>query len=201
MKEGSMMDKQKRPGKRKFVWFVVIGFLPVTAFPQTAEKLDAVLETRQVSYAQAAAIILPAAGLLPPEAGPEEAFAQAREWLPRRAELNGPISMGELSHLVMRSFGLSGGFMYAIFPGPRYAYRALAWRRFLPPRADPGRTLSGEELLYITGRVLSYAGDGELLPAPAAEETPDTRLNVKQGQGLSSGPEELQPYEGEFEIE
>jgi hypothetical protein len=115
--------------------------------------------------------------------------------------MNGSISMGELSHLIVRSFGLSGGFMYGLFPGPRYAYRALVWRRFLPLNADPGRTVSGEELLYITGRVLSYAGDGELPPASAAEETPDTRLNVEQGQGLSSGPEELQPYTGEFEVD
>jgi hypothetical protein len=67
--------------------------------------------------------------------------------------------MGELSHLVMRSFGLSGGFMYALFSGPRYAYRALAWRRFLPVKADPYRTVTGEELLYITGQILSYTGD------------------------------------------
>jgi hypothetical protein len=118
-----------------------------------------VLEAGEVSFAQAAEIILPAAGILDPGAGPEAAFERAREWLPRQAERDAPIRMGELSHLVMRSFGLSGGFMYRIFPGPRYAYRALAWRRLLPLRADPYRTVKGEELIYIAGRVLSYTGE------------------------------------------
>jgi hypothetical protein len=186
------------------------------AFGQTAEKLDAVLDAERVSFAQAAAIVLPAAGLLSPEAGPDEAFARAREWLPHRAERDSTITLGELSHLVMRSFSLSGGFMYALFPGPRYAYRALAWRRLLPPGSDPGRFLTGEELLYITGRVLSLTGDAEPLaeaaspvfeevPAVSAEDsTPEEaarRLEVEQGQGLSSGPERALSYEEEFEIE
>jgi hypothetical protein len=124
------------------------------------------LDTERVSFAQAAALILPAAGLLAPDAGEEAAFAAARDWLPRRAERDIPIKMGELSHLVMRSFALSGGFMYAVFPGPRYAYRAMAWRRLLPPAPDPGRFLTGEELIHITGMVLSLVGDD-----PAPEET------------------------------
>jgi hypothetical protein len=162
------------------------------AFAQTAERLDAVLDAERVSYAQAAAIVLPAAGILDPEAGDTAAFTQARDWLPRRAEQDGPITMGELSRLVMGSFKLSGGFLYALFPGKRYAYRALAWRRFLPPNADPGRFLNGEELLYITGQVLSFTGDREAL-----WET----LKVGQGQGLSSGSEGALPYEGEFEVD
>jgi hypothetical protein len=140
---------------------VIIVFLPVTAFAQTARQMDALLETKAVSFSQAAGIIIPAAGLLEPEAGPEAAFERAREWLPRRAEPEAPISMGELSQMVMGAFGLSGGFMYAISPGPRYAYRALAWLRLLPPRPDPYRRVSGEELLYITGRVLAHAGEAE----------------------------------------
>jgi hypothetical protein len=133
--------------------------LPVPASAQTAEKLDAILDTERVSFAQAAAVILPAAGLLDPKAGEVQAFAAAGSWLPRRAEQNSPITMGELSRLVMGSFNFTGGFMYALFPGPRYAYRSLAWRRLLPPNADPARFLTGEELLYITGRALSLAGD------------------------------------------
>jgi hypothetical protein len=198
------------------LWLAAL--LPVPAFAQTAERLDAVLDARRVSFAQAAAVILPAAGLLPPEAGEEEAFAMAREWFPRWADTDDFILMREVSYLVMRSFKLSGGFMYALFPGPRYAYRALAWRRLLPPGPDPGRFLTGEELLYITGRVLSLAGDAEALDAappappvveagpaavaePAPEEEEAKRLELEQGQGLSSGPDNVLPYRGDFEVE
>jgi hypothetical protein len=162
--------------------------LPAPASAQTAARLDAILDTERVSFAQAAVVILPAAGLLDPEAGDAEAFAAAGAWLPLRAEPDGPITMGELSRLVMGSFNLTGGFMYALFPGPRYAYRALAWRRLLPPNPDPARFLTGEELLYITGLVLALAGDG----------VPD-RLEAGQERGLSSGSEGILSYEGEFE--
>jgi hypothetical protein len=169
---------------------MILCFVP--AFAQTAERLDAILDAERVSYAQAAGIILTAAGRLNPEAGEARAFSAAGAWLPRRAERDGPITMAELSHLVMRSFSLTGGFMYALFPGPRYAYRALVWRRLLPPNADPARFLTGEELLHITGLVLTLAGDEEVVPF---------RLEVGQGQGLSTGSEGILPYEGEFEIE
>jgi hypothetical protein len=142
----------------------IVGFLLLSAaaFAQTAIQMDALLDAPRVSFAQAAALVLPAAGLLPPDAGPQAAFEQARPWLPRAAAPDAPIRTGELSHLIMAAFGISGGFMYALFPGPRYAYRALAWRRLLPPGSDPARTLSGAELLYITGRALSLTGEEEV---------------------------------------
>jgi hypothetical protein len=146
---------------RRAAFFLLFALLPAAAFAQTAQRLDAVLETKQVTFSQAAEIILPAAGLLDPDAGQEAAFEGAREWFPRWANMDDPITMGELSHLVIRSFRLSGGFLYALFPGPRYAYRALAWQRLLPVKADPYRRVTGGELLYITGRVLSLTGEGE----------------------------------------
>jgi hypothetical protein len=173
-----------------FLLLLMALLLPAPAFAQTAERLDAILDTERVSYAQAAAVILPAAGLLDPEAGEAAAFAAAGSWLPHRAERDGPIAMGELSRLIMGSFNLTGGFMYALFPGPRYAYRALAWRRLLPPNSDPARFLTGEELLHITGLVLALAEDGEAIP---------DRLETGQGWGLSSGSEGILSYEGEFE--
>jgi hypothetical protein len=166
MRKTENTEIRQNPVLRRFCscWFAVVFFLPAAAFAQTAEKLDAVLAAEKVSYTQAAGLILPAAGLLDPEASFEEAFARAREWLPKNAAEDAPITMGRLSYLAMKSFGLSGGFMYAIFPGPRYAYRTMAWRRFLPLRADPDRTVSGEELFYIVGRLLSFKGDEETIP-------------------------------------
>jgi hypothetical protein len=151
-----------KTAKKTVLFFILLGALLLSApvFAQTALKLDAVLDAERVSFAQAASLILPAAGLLDPEAGENEAFAAAGPWFPRRAEMDSPITMGELSHLVMQSFHFTGGFMYAIFPGPRYAYRALAWQRLLPPNPDPLRFLSGEELLHITALALSLAGEG-----------------------------------------
>ncbi|MDR2663208.1 MAG: hypothetical protein LBC31_09455 [Treponema sp.] len=150
-----MKSQLHRSCRLWFFFSFLFGLCAAGAFGQTAERLDRVLAAEQVTYAQAAGIILPAAGLLPPEAPEAEAFDRARKWLPGGAEPDAPIRLGQLSYLAVESFGLSGGFMYALFPGRRYAYRALAWRRFLPLRSDPARTVTGGELLYITGRLLS----------------------------------------------
>jgi hypothetical protein len=120
--------------------------------------LDALLDSAQATYAEAALIVLPAAGLVGEDALPEAAFAEAlaRGLLPRGTEPEGAIRLGELAFLVMGAFGLKGGLLYALFPGKRYAYRELVYRRLIQGRNDPALTLSGERLLRILGRALDY---------------------------------------------
>jgi hypothetical protein len=85
--------------------------------------------------------------------------------------------------------------MYSLFPGPRYAYRELLYLKIIQGRADGNFTVSGDRLLQILGRALQYA-EGRPGAAPAPEA-----LTVPGGQGVSSGPEDVLPYQGEFEIE
>jgi hypothetical protein len=145
-----------------FVFTAAIFLLTGSLQAQTAERLDAILDAAEVSYAMAAFVALPAAGLIDGEGGPEAAFAEAaaRNFLPRNAEAAGIIRLGELSFLIMQAFGMRSGFMYALFPGPRYAYRELVYRRLIQGRNDPALGVSGERLLRIIGRVLDYRGDG-----------------------------------------
>jgi hypothetical protein len=127
---------------------------PVKA--QTAEHLDALLDNPALTYAQAAQIVLPAAGLAPEDISPEAAFAEAQNYLPGNAEPGGPVRLGELAFLIMRAFNLKGGICYSLFPGPRYAYRELVHRGFIQGRNDPALCVSGERLLRILGRVLDH---------------------------------------------
>jgi hypothetical protein len=128
---------------------------------QTALELDGLLDAPAVTSAQAARFVLAAAGVLPAELSPEDAFSRAREskWLGPNAESGEAISLGALSGLVMGAFGLRGGFLYALFPGPRYAYRALIRRGLIQGFADPALQVPGERFLLILGRALDYAGD------------------------------------------
>jgi hypothetical protein len=133
-------------------FFVIPAFLPA----QTAERLDALLDSAGVSYAEAAMIVLPAAGLSGEDVSPETAFAEARArgLLPKTAEPGGAVRLGGLAFLIMGAFDMKGGLFYTLFPGPRYAYRELVHRRFIQGRNDPALTVSGERLLRILGRVL-----------------------------------------------
>jgi hypothetical protein len=116
------------------------------------------LDSAQVRYAGAALIVLPAAGLMGEDALPEAAFAEAlnRGLLPRGAEMDGAVRLGELAFLIMGAFDLKGGLLYTLFPGKRYAYRELVYRRLIQGRNDPALTLSGERLLRILGRAMDY---------------------------------------------
>jgi hypothetical protein len=142
-----------------FTLLVVASFPVVMLYPQTAAEMDELLETKAVSFSQACRFVLIAAGATDENATPSAAFAQAREWLPGKAAAGSPIRLGELSFLIMNAFDMKGSFLYALFPGPRYAFRELDYLKLLPGRRDPALTVSGDQLLQILGMVLSYQGE------------------------------------------
>jgi outer membrane protein OmpA-like peptidoglycan-associated protein len=160
---------------KKFVFILAVFRASVGPLhAQTAERLDAILDTAEVTCAMAAFVVLPAAGLIDGNSAPDAAFAEARarDYLPRNAAADTPIRLGELSFLIMQAFGMKSGFMYALFPGPRYAYRELVYRKLIQGRNDPALAVSGERLLRIIGRVLDYRGDGEPALTAAPAEVP-----------------------------
>ena len=76
--------------------------------------------------------------------------------LPAGAEDGNPIRLDEFAFMLVRAFGFRGGLMYTLFPGPRYAYRELVYRKVLEGRLDPAQTVSGERLLHILGKALEW---------------------------------------------
>jgi hypothetical protein len=146
---------------------LILIFLSGTAFlcAQTAAELDGILASRGLTYAQAASLILKAADAAPPSASEEEAFntAQSRGWLPGKAAAQDPAVLGGTSFIIMKSFGLKGGLLFSIFPGSRYAYREMVYQKIIQGRADPSMAVSGERLLQIISRVLSYTDQDSLL--------------------------------------
>jgi outer membrane protein OmpA-like peptidoglycan-associated protein len=125
--------------------------------------MERLMDSREITWEQACRFVLPAAGALDENAGAGAAFAAARErgWLPRGAAEEGAVKLGDLSFLVLQSFSLKKSFLAALFPGPRYAYRQLDYLGLIPGVRDPSLKVSGERLLQILGRVLSYRGGEE----------------------------------------
>jgi hypothetical protein len=128
---------------------------------QTADRLELILAAPEMNYAMAASVALSAAGLINEDSSAEEAFAEARSrnFLPAGAAAEDAIPLGKLSFLIMSAFGMKSGFMYALFPGPRYAYRELVYRNLIQGRNDPAVTVSGVRFLRIIDRVLDYRGE------------------------------------------
>ena len=128
--------------------------------------MDVLLETKTVSVGKAARFVLGAAELLPPElsgaTAETEAYTIARSkgWVKTTAE--NEITLKDLAFLIMKAFELKGGAMYSLFKNPRYAYREMRYRKLIQGKADPAMKVSGQRLLQIIGRTLSYFNKEDL---------------------------------------
>jgi hypothetical protein len=130
------------------------------AIAQSNEDVDRLLNQEQTAFADAAYFVLLAGGHAQETQTPSELFARVdwSEWglHPEGAEV--PITFGELSFLVMQVFDLSGGVMYRILPGPRYAAREIVYRGHTRGTQAASRRVPGDEVLRILSSVLRAAG-------------------------------------------
>jgi outer membrane protein OmpA-like peptidoglycan-associated protein len=157
-----------------------------SAAAQTAAELERVLAFPAVSYDDAAWFVLGAAGtaLAEDSAGGAYRFAAECGWLPQKATAEEPVTLGSVSFLIMQAFNIKGGLMYTLFPGPRYAYRELVYRKIITGRAYSSMPVSGERFFRMLNRALEYAGDSippaalaEALPAETAAALPEIPAN------------------------
>jgi hypothetical protein len=138
-----------------FCLFLVLpAFLPA----QTGAMIEELLETKAVTYEQAAQLVLEAADLedYSSDSSKAEAFDYAveRNWFPLDAEGWGAASLQGVSLLIMQAFGFKGGLFYTMGKSPHYAYRELVYQEVIQGRVDPQMAVSGEMLLFMVGRVL-----------------------------------------------
>lgn len=141
-------------------------FSPVFLHAQTAEELETMLTVPVVSCAQAARFVAGSVGFADGETVREasaEVFKQAlnRNWFLQHMAPDDPLTLGTLSLLIMKAFDMKGGMMYALLPGPRYAFRAMVNRSLIQESLDPDMKVNGEQFLNILGKVLNEEG-GEL---------------------------------------
>jgi hypothetical protein len=120
-----------------------------------ARDMDALLDSEAVTWAEAARFVLPAAGVGAADAARAFAAARERGWLPKTAEPDGAADFAGVSFLLMKAFNLSGGLLYSLFPGPRYAYRELVYKGILQGPHDRSWKVSGSRLITLIGRALT----------------------------------------------
>jgi len=145
--------------KKFFILFPAFLFFSLCSAPlfaQTAVELEELLQTQAVSYGQAARFVLAAADAA--KLAPEQAcvFAVEQGWLPRKAQAADAARLNDVSLLLMQAFGLSGGIGYSLTKSPHHAYRELVYQDIIQDRADPAMTVSGNQLLFLINRILSF---------------------------------------------
>lgn len=129
---------------------------------QSGERMDSIIDQVDVSAGEAAYLAAASAEIVDPEADNEEALdALTQRGLdPGRVSPDEAVTLGEFSYMLMLAHDLGGGFMYTLFPGPRYSFRELSFQRVIRGGGDPDHDLSGTRAIRLTGRVVSLAEDG-----------------------------------------
>jgi len=155
----------------------IFNFSLFSLFAQsTAAEIETLLNSSAVTYAQAARFVLEAADVTALR-DPGEAFRYAAErgWLPKKVSANDAARLDAVSLLLMRSFDVKGGILYSITKSPHYAYRELTYKKTIQGRSDPHMEVSGEKLLFITGRILARREVGEAEPVEARQNRRNER--------------------------
>lgn len=121
-----------------------------------AEEIETLLSASAVTYAAAARFLLQASDTMV-TSDAQEAFRYAaqKNWLPKNAAADDAARFDGISLLLMCSFDMKGGILYSIAKNPHYSYRELVYKNIIQGRADPAMYISGERLLFITGKILS----------------------------------------------
>ena len=144
--------------KRNGTLLLLIFFAVQTIYAQsTGREIETLLETRAVTYAQAARFVIQAS---PTAAALNQAeafrYAQERGWLPKDAAADKAARLDGISKLILESFDIKGGIMYTLTKSPHYAYRELTYMNIIQGRTVGSMPVSGELLLFITGRLLTW---------------------------------------------
>ncbi|WP_461251252.1 hypothetical protein [Treponema sp. R8-4-B8] len=127
---------------------------------QTASEIESLLKVPAVTYGQAASFALRASEAMK-FSNTTEAFnfAVEKNWLPKNVSADSQARLDIISLLFMKAFNLKGGLFYSLFKNPHYAYRELAARKAFKGKSDPSNAVSGDQLLFMTNRILSIIED------------------------------------------
>jgi hypothetical protein len=148
--------------KKLLALALLLTCIPLIISAQSNTVIDELLNEDKADWGRTSYMVLSAAEIISEnEAIPEVLTKLAeQQWnLPSKLSED-PITLGEYSYMLMKAFDIPGGIMYKIVPGPRYAARELSYLKFIDKDKSPYRTLSGEEVLRIMGRVMEWKEAG-----------------------------------------
>lgn len=142
-----------------FFTVILTGF----AFSQSNELIDTLLDEQSAGFGNTAYMVLSAASIIDESSTIQDAvdILSGDDWKNFEGKkTEDPVTLGEYSYMLMESFGIQGGIMYRLLPGPRYAVRELKYMGFVDD-TDASKPVSGEEVIRILGYVLEWKEAGK----------------------------------------
>lgn len=143
--------------------FLLFALAISSAYSQSDEIIDSVLDQDTISYGNAAYLVLSATGEVSESSTPQSAISSqgTSMWGFEGKTAESQMSYGEFSYMLMTSFDMSGGLLYRVFPGPRYAAREMSFLGIAPSRVAPGKNLSGADALQMLNEVMELVGGNQ----------------------------------------
>jgi hypothetical protein len=138
--------------------FALCGVFSLAA--QSNDRLDELLGQAPARLDSACYLLLQAASLVSEDATPAEAFDAAVKagFLATTRHAEDPVTVQDLSFLLLKTQKLPGGLEWSLLPSPRAAYRELAYRELINTSAGPDRTVAGDEVVRTLGAVRALLG-------------------------------------------
>jgi hypothetical protein len=132
-------------------------FLASSLFSQSAAVMDSLVGNPELTWTQVSYLVFTASGQLAETSEPERAFAllQQLDWVAPGIEADSPVPLADFAWLLARTWRVSGGLWFNLFPGPRYAFREFQYRGWLPAGLDPGSEVSGAQAIGLLGKILA----------------------------------------------
>lgn len=149
--------------RRTILLSAIVLFVTTAAWAQSNDRIDELLAQDPAATDLTAYLVLSAAGLVGEDAEPREAvdYAVSEGMLPGGAVGSDAVTFGRFSYLLTRSFGVPGGVMYRLVPGPRYAAREVVFQGWSRKRRDTGELLDGETVVRILSVYLNEQGGAQ----------------------------------------
>lgn len=134
--------------------------LPLGLAAQSNDFIDSVIDSPALSAEQAAYLILVASDNLGDDSDAARAWELLEQlgWVPPGVKADSRLVYSEFCHMLMKAFGIKGGIMYQLFPGPRYAYRDLRHLVVVQGSTDPMMPVSGTGAMKMIGRIFDVKG-------------------------------------------
>ena len=149
---------------KKLFILPVVFVLCVTAYAQRADFVTELLAADKATYGEVCYLSAVYQGFVDENASYEAALrslVQRGQVVPS-VDVNGPVTLGELSRLMAKMWDIKGGLMYrATRHSARYAFRQFKADGVLSATADPSKKASGSDVLNMYTACLRKYGGAE----------------------------------------
>lgn len=145
-----------------FIFLLTVLFFPL--FAQSADIVTEMLNTKQVSWSQAA--YFAATWIYPEESVKSEsdAFSLMVQdgYIGKSVNSEKPINLQSFAGLCTKIWNIKGGLFYGFTKADRYAFRELKAKGILQQSDDPLQKMSGRDALNIINSCTElYSASGE----------------------------------------